>query len=182
MSVESGPKTPSRKEIIDAIKAEGFEVKEGADDISFSEIEYAGFEVSSPKFTKIIQDRITGFSKTARKYLSGVVVTDTFGGEHSQRRQWRDRMGEIYGKEFADLYITNKLRINRIAWVRGDLSLLASALDIYKVHSPAADEVRKLLKGFPDIHHYDQMITEEKLKAVDAIESICRSFLKLISK
>ncbi len=180
--MESGPKTYSTKEILAAIEAEGFEIKKQPSEIPFQKIDYSGLESDPLKFTKMVHGRADTFSKTAKAYLTGIIVTDSFGENHSKRREWRLVMKEKYGNEFIDLYLTNKLRINMISWVKGDLHSLASGLNIFKVHSPKADAIRKLAAEFPDISHYDEMNTEEKLEVTEKIDAICQSFLDLISQ
>jgi len=138
-------------------------------------VHYNGFPDSAKKF-------IDGLVMSARHYLNGILIQDSFGANQAARREWRNKMKKQYGEIFTELDDSNKLRGN----VVGNLY---SYFDVVREMSSGAETAeaetfRDILSGLPEkakMDSYKDLSEEEKLRIVHSMESAAAKVLQLFT-
>ncbi|OGG60038.1 hypothetical protein A3C86_03085 [Candidatus Kaiserbacteria bacterium RIFCSPHIGHO2_02_FULL_49_16] len=176
------PKTYSEAELIGILATEGALVIPQPPWNIPTTINYSGLEPENPESSLRLQPLVFKCANACRSYLSGLIIRDSFGNDHTKRRFWRNTMYQKYGDAFSQVYKKNKLRINPITRVLGSLRVIVSASRLLKVHSAKAAAIEELTKQFPDFSLYHEMSDEERLKIVEKVTSLCKSFLEIVAK
>src|SRR3989344_1246359 len=176
------PKTYSEAELIGILATEGALVIPQPPWNIPTTINYSGLEPENPESSLRLQPLVFKCANACRSYLSGLIIRDSFGNDHTKRRFWRNTMYQKYGDAFSQVYKKNKLRINPITRVLGSLRVIVSASRLLEVHSAKASAIEELTKQFPDFSLYHEMSDEERLKIVEKVTSLCKSFLEIVAK
>ena len=138
--------------------------------------------LSEPK-KSAVRGMLRDITSNCQSYLSGTIVRDNFGNNHSARRiWWQAEVAKENSGEFRRRYGSNKLRLNNISGVSSFLEALVYTLDEFEIRSPEVELVRKLLKMLPNLDNYGEISDEEKLEIVAKIEQIAKSFLELVGE
>jgi hypothetical protein len=121
---------------------------------------------------------------SSSQYANGILMLDSFGNEHTTRRQpWRQSMSEEFGDEFHEYDKRNKLRFNSINGVEDSLRSTIKALDKFEIHTPQAEALRSLDEKFPAVSasHYLTLSDDEKRQIVNSVDHIAREALSIIT-
>lgn len=150
----------------------------GAQYENSSDIPEIDLNISTEGFEKM-RKGIVPIEKTVQaisEFIQGPIISDSFGNDHSVRREWRNKLAPELRKE----YMRNKLRLNNIASVYGKLELLVEILDSENIYTPNAEKVRKLYGKLPPIESYGSFTPQEKNQTIKQVEEVCKEFLELV--
>lgn len=172
--MNEGPERPP-KSVKERFQDAGVSYEEAADAPELhAPVKLDGFEG-----VRNAQRLIEKVAKQCRGYASGPIIRDSFGNEHQKRREWRGTIGT----ELFTIYRENKLRANVISGVTGFLEALVGELDGDNIHTPQAEEVRRLHNEIPKdlIARYSSLSPEEKEEVAVKLDGVCRGFLRTVT-
>jgi len=133
----------------------------------------------SPEERVTLRTLISVMVENCRTYLAAPKFVDDFGTDHTARRQWRWTMTRRYGESFSLSESLNRVKSNNITVLLANLRGFVEIFDRYTINSTEVQAIRDLCNRFPDLTNYHNLSNEDKLKVVEQVEEIARSFLQL---
>ena len=88
-------------------------------------------------------------------------------------------MTRRYGESFSLSESLNRVKSNNITVLLANLRGFVEIFDRYTINSTEVQAIRDLCNRFPDLTNYHNLSNEDKLKVVEQVEEIARSFLQL---
>lgn len=167
-----------------AIAATGAVVHEVGERNPVPEIDEARFGVLSPS-AKGAMERMV---ESSVRYLGRSIVTDVFV-DHVERREWRSKLIQDFGKESAAFLENNRLRGNAMTDVFMGAALLQRSLEREDNKLPDVERMRALITsivamGMPFQTFaltYDSLELEEKIAFVKELSGRLREYLALVA-
>src|SRR3989344_7903258 len=129
----------------------------------------------------------------ANTYLQGYVVLDPFGDglgdDVWEKRGWRTKLVVDFPEVAPDVLETNRIRGNRFTAIFGQSDRLLRKMDRAQLSSPAAEEVREVLKAIVALgepfetfgDRYKHATLAERTRITLGVSAAADRYLKLVT-
>lgn len=179
------PEPRKERRLEDALAESGATIHEAGESDLSADIDHDRLDM----FPAPILEAMQKLATSSREYLGNAVVTDLFT-DHIERRAWRTKVIQDFGKEDAAILERNRLRQNLMASAFQDASALRRLLPEPGSNLPYVEEMRDILDGMLELAgpfqlfslRYGTLALPEKLEFVRELSQYLRRYLVLVTR